>query len=168
MEHTHIYGFMACRGLHHFYGSVPFLGLRAPIHSQPMRFRETLKAELGTRRSDQPGYSIRRFARVLGVHHTTASRLLQGSGPVPGRCVRALGEKLGLDADTLERTCAIERDEAVLVAIARPRFRPSTRWIASAVGVGVDEVNIGLQALIRTGRLRMVSATRWETRRDVA
>lgn len=133
-----------------------------------MRFKDALKAELDQRRASHLAYSLRRFARVLGVHHTTASRLLQKSGPVPERSIRAIGKRLGLEEAAIEGLCVVERDEAVLAAIEQAGFRPATRWISSAAGIPVDQVNIALQALIRTGRLRMASAKRWETRRDAA
>lgn len=131
-----------------------------------MRFKDALTAELDRRRASQPAYSLRRFARVLGVHHATASRLLQKSGPVAERSIRAIGLRLGLPEAVIESLCVVERDEAVLASIAQPGFRPATRWISSAAGIPVDQVNVALQALIRTGRLRMISAKRWETRRD--
>lgn len=130
-----------------------------------MRFRENLKAELERRRASQPNYSLRRFARVLGVHHATASRLLHGAGPVAERSIRRVSSRLGTSSEETGRMCVAEREEAVLDAIGRRAFRPDTRWIASAAGITVDQINITLQSLLRTGRLRMVSERLWKTER---
>jgi hypothetical protein len=55
-----------------------------------------------------------------------------------------------------------EDTAAVRGAIARPSFRPNTRWLASTAGISADRVNIILQLLLRGGALRMVSVDRWE------
>lgn len=133
-----------------------------------MRFRETVRAALDGRRRSQPAYSLRRFARVLGVHHTTTSRLLKGEGPVAERSLRRVGARLGFDGRELARMCAVEREEAILEAVGRRAFRPDSRWLASASGIAIDQVNITLQALLRTGRLRMVSARVWKRGRQEA
>lgn len=133
-----------------------------------MRFRERLRAELRRRRSQQPTYSVRRFARVLGVHHATVLRALDGSGPLAERSIRALGPRLGLAADEIERFCELERDESVLAAIERPGFRPDVRLLASIAGIPIDSVAIALHSLLRSGRLRMISTNRWDTSREKA
>lgn len=130
-----------------------------------MRFRDVLRAELDRRRAMHATYSLRRFARVLGVHHSTLSRLLAQQGPVAGRVIRKIGGRLRLPVTELDRLSAAEAEEAILSAVDRPQFRPDTRWLASASGIPIDQVNIVLQALMRTGRLRMVSAARWERSR---
>lgn len=130
-----------------------------------MRFREILRAELDHRRASQPAYSLRRFARVLGVHHATASRLLGADGPMAERSIRRIGKRLGMAARELERLCAREKEEAVLEAVGRRTFKPDTRWLASVSGIGIDQVNITLQTLLRTGRLRMVSTRQWKRER---
>lgn len=130
-----------------------------------MRFRETLRAEWDRRRADRPTYSLRRFALLLGVHHATVARLLQGSGPVPERTIHRLATRVGIAPLAAERMCAMEREDAVLGAVGRPGFRPDTRWLASTSGIPIDQINITLQTLLRTGRLRMVSERIWITER---
>ena len=50
---------------------------------------------------------------------------------------------------------------AVSLAISRPAFHPNSRWLASAVGISIDRVNIALQTLLRCGQLRMLSRHQW-------
>jgi transcriptional regulator with XRE-family HTH domain len=129
-----------------------------------MRFREAVAAELERRRRRNQRYSLRQFARGLGVHHSTVSRLLRGARPVPPRTLLTMATHLGMSpaqaADFLSR----EDDAAVVEAIRRPAFRPDSRWLASATGISVDGVNVVLQKLLRIGSLRMSSADRWELR----
>lgn len=126
-----------------------------------MRFREQLAAEFERRRQQNPRYSLRGFARALGVHHATLSRLLSGSGPVQARTISALGERIGLT--TAACAALVEREDtaAILWAVQRPTFRPDCRALASVCGLPIDRVNIALQALLRDGRVRMPAVNRW-------
>lgn len=126
-----------------------------------MRIREAVAAEFVRRRRHNPRYSLRGFARALGVHHATLSRLLNSTQPVQSRTVQALGPPLGLSAAEVAAMIAREDAAAVALGIARPSFRPDSRWLASVAGISVDRVNIAIEALLRGGRLRMPSATRW-------
>jgi plasmid maintenance system antidote protein VapI len=126
-----------------------------------VRFRDFLSSELERRRALNRRYSLRAYARALGVHHATVSRLLRGTGAIPSRSVRALGQRLGLAPRDLAAFLARENQEGVLAAIARPTFRPESRWLAATIGIPVDEINIALHALISGGRLRMTSSQRW-------
>lgn len=97
----------------------------------------------------------------MGVHHATLSRLLGGSRPLQSRTVLALAPRLGLSAATTAAMIAREDAAAVLLGIARPAFRPDSRWLASVAGISIDRVNLAVTALLRGGRLRMVSAGQW-------
>lgn len=127
-----------------------------------MRFREALSADFDRRRAQNSRYSLRGFARVLGVHHAGLSRLLTGTQPVQERTIRALGPRLGLSSSQLAAMVAREDAAAVVAGIARPSFRPDSRWLATRAGISVDRVNIAIEALIRGGRLRMLSAREWQ------
>jgi len=127
-----------------------------------MRFRDLLKSELERRRLSNRRYSLRAFARFLGVHHATLSRLLRGGGPVAPRCVRSIGGRLGLAAADVALLAGRENEAAVLAALRRPGFRADSRWLASAAGIPVNDVNIALHALLQQRRLRMLSRERWE------
>jgi transcriptional regulator with XRE-family HTH domain len=109
-----------------------------------------------------PRYSVRRFARRLGVHHSTVSRLLRGNRVVPSRTLRRIADRLGM-SDGQAGTFQMREDSvAVAGAIGRRSFRPDTRWLARVAGISADRVNIVLQFLLRCGALKMVSVDRWE------
>lgn len=126
-----------------------------------MTFREIVQREFARRRKHDTRYSLRRFARQLGVHHTTVSRLVRGATPVPERTVRGIGSRLGLTREEIEVIVLGENESAILEAIRLPMFRPSSRWLASTSGISVDNVNVALQALLRQGILSMVACDRW-------
>ena len=127
-----------------------------------MRFRQFVAAEFARRRHQNARYSLRGFARGLGVHHATLSRLLRGRGPVGLQTIAAIGPRLGMSAAQVDAFVGREDEAALLGAIARPAFTPDSRWLASVSGVPVDRINIALQSLLRTGRLRIPSAAHWQ------
>lgn len=104
---------------------------------------------------------MRGFARAIGVHHATLSRLLRGTRPVPARTVHALCSALGISEAERTRMVGLEEAAAVALAIARPGFRPGSREVAVLSGLPLDNVNIALHALLRSGQLRMVSPGAW-------
>jgi plasmid maintenance system antidote protein VapI len=127
-----------------------------------VRFREVIGAELARRQRQNARYSLRGFARALGVHHATLSRLLNGDRPLQARTIWTLGPRIGLSSPQLQSFVSNEDMAAVAMAIARPAFHPDSRWLASVAGISVDRVNVALQALLRCGRLRMLSASQWK------
>ncbi|HJW94420.1 MAG TPA: helix-turn-helix transcriptional regulator [Thermoanaerobaculia bacterium] len=127
-----------------------------------MRFRDAVATELERRRCGQPRYSLRRFARTLGVHHSTMSRLLRTRRPVPARTLLAVARGLRMSPAEITEFRAQEDAVAVIDAIRRNGFRPDCRWLASITGLRIDQINIVLQRLLRIGALRMQSASHWE------
>ena len=126
-----------------------------------MTFRSALQTEFDRRRSLNPRYSLRAFARALAFDHSALSQILRGRRRVTARNVRALGSRLRLGAAAVEEHCAIEHEAAVLAALARPGFRPDTRWLATIAGIPIDEVNVTLQRLLRKRVVTMRSPTSW-------
>jgi uncharacterized protein (TIGR02147 family) len=50
---------------------------------------------------------------------------------------------------------------AILELIAVEGFKTDSRWIAGVLGIGVDDVNIALQRLLRLGFLEMAARDLW-------
>ena len=117
--------------------------------------------ELDRRQRLNPRYSLRGFARAVGLHHSTVSRLLRSSRPMSMRTVSTIGKRLGVSSRETAAFVALEDEVAVVLAIKRPAFRPDSRWLASVAGISVDRVNISLQTLLRCGRRRMLSRQQW-------
>jgi uncharacterized protein (TIGR02147 family) len=158
----------------------------------PVSFRHFLQTELVRRCARNRQYSLRAFARFLGMDHSTLSQLLRGKRRFTERSVRRCGMRLGLDEESVVEFMRAESgdhegdgaalgeirrlasDTASLIAewehyaileLVRLRyFRPDSRWIARVLGLGIDEVNIALQRLLRLGLLSMDSPDRWTDR----
>ena len=127
-----------------------------------MTFRTVLQVELERRRAANPRYSLRSFARDLSVDHSTLSQILRGRRRLTGRNVRAFGRRLRLDAARIAELCALENESAILAAFERPNFRADSRWVATMVGIPLDEVNVTLQRLLRKRIMTMTAPARWE------
>lgn len=152
-------------------------------------FRALLERELARRCAANERYSLRAFARDLRIHHSTLSQLLRKRRRVTPAAVKRLGARLRLDAPSIER-CALAAAQATLrdapalraaralaadafaaleewphlaiLELSRlPEFQADSRFVARVLGIGVDEVNVALQRLLRLGLLEMSSATAW-------
>jgi transcriptional regulator with XRE-family HTH domain len=127
-----------------------------------VRFDALLHNEFERRRRSNRRYSLRSFARALGIDHSTLSQLLRGKRRVTPAIIRALGTRLSLAPAHLEELCALETDALVLGALARRDFRPNARWLAIRLGISIDDINISLQRLLRTGAMVMSARDSWE------
>ena len=127
----------------------------------PVTLLTVLRAELERRRGGNPRYSLRSFARDLNVDHSTLSQILRGKRRLTGRNVRAFGRRLRLAAPEIAELCALENESAVLSALDRPNFQADSRWVASMIGIPLDEVNVTLQRLLRKRIVTMATRARW-------
>lgn len=151
-------------------------------------FAARLLAEYEFRRAANRRYSLRAFARFLGVDHSTLGQILRGQRPAPSASIRAFGGRIGLGPEEISAYVAAEHlpseehldrlsqlrhwtAEALAVAsqplhyrisqlTARADFQPDLRWIAERAGATVDEIAIAVQRLLRLGLLRM-DGPRW-------
>ena len=151
------------------------------------RFADFLRAEVARRCARNPRYSLRAFARALGLDHSTLSKLMRGRRPLTARPIARLGARLGLGGDAVAAFVAAERageswaeretrqltretatliEEwqhfAILELTRLEDFRPDVRWIARVLGLTPDEVNVAVQRLLRLGLLVMRERGRWE------
>ena len=136
--------------------------LRQTATMPTVTFRTVLEMEFERRRAANPRYSLRSFARDLSVDHSTLSQVLRGRRRLTRRNVRAFGRRLRLAAPTIAELCALENEAAVLSALDRPNFQADSRWVASMVGIPLDEVNVTLQRLLRKRIVTMTARARWE------
>ncbi|HEY8876580.1 MAG TPA: helix-turn-helix domain-containing protein [Roseateles sp.] len=126
-----------------------------------MSLRQLLTATLERRRAVNPAYSLRAFAKSLGVHHATLTRLLAGRTVAKDGCVQRLGRRLGLSVDDIRQLGLAEARRGVCRAITRRDFRPDSRWLAAVTGLPVDAVNVALQRLLVDRVLVMRSRGDW-------
>ena len=124
-------------------------------------FSGVLQREFDRRRAANRRYSLRAFARSLRIHHSTLSQLLRGRRRVTTRTIRILGQRIAIDERSILECCAEADDAAVLAAIQRQSFQPSSRWIASMSGIALDDVNISLQRLLCKGVVAIAARNEW-------
>src|SRR6185295_8927380 len=74
-------------------------------YTSRMSFRHVLVSTLQKRQWTNRSYSIRAFARDIGVSHTVLSRVIRGDRRLTPRTIRRVGARLRLDAKLIERAC---------------------------------------------------------------
>jgi transcriptional regulator with XRE-family HTH domain len=129
-----------------------------------MDLRACLRDEFERRRTRNSRYSLRAFARRLGVHHTTIARILGGRHRLTARRIAALGARLGLSAREIGAAHLHEHQRLVASLVESADFRADSRWLATRSGLAVDAVNVALQSLLRERRVVM-TPTAWVVER---
>src|SRR5687768_3374796 len=82
-------------------------------------FRLFLQEELVRRIRSKPGYSMRAFARFLGVDSSRLSKMLRGERPIKPHFVEAFGQRVGLSPEKIE---AFKNQAEVRRARRNPRL----------------------------------------------
>jgi transcriptional regulator with XRE-family HTH domain len=149
-----------------------------------------LEAGYASRRARNPKYSLRSYARYLGIDHSTLSQILRGKRALTDAMMARLGARLGLSdelighymmrkgrggvsaADITSAQLSIDTFEVIgdwchfaLLELTRVEgFKPDSRWIARALGISVNAVNMAIVRLVRLGLLVMSSHEMWEDR----
>lgn len=157
------------------------------------RFRHRLAEELAKRCASNARYSLRAFAKMLEIDHSSLSQILRGRRALTEATIRKLGTKLRLTEREIEAYASRERAAATggaereverlttdtvelladwhhfaILELSRIEgFEADSRWIARALDLDVDEVNVAVQRLLRLRLLRM-DGDRWvDTSGDV-
>ncbi len=158
------------------------------IPSSSADFRSYLQIEFVGRCRKNPKYSIRAFARSLGVHSGTLSAILSGKRKLSESMVQLLGKKLGLSPSEIDqfRLAIRHTDEnhqiqitfhqlsqdsfvsisewyhdAILELTRLPGFLPESKWIAGRLSISVVEANAALERLKRLGLLKIQDIGTW-------
>jgi transcriptional regulator with XRE-family HTH domain len=159
---------------------------------QGSSFKERLDQEFSRRQARNPRYSLRGFARLLGTDHSTLSQILRGARRPPVSQIRTWAEKLGITREEaaiyvaaeriphaaretqeglrqwiLQATCLVTdpTHREILRLTHEPEFQADSRWIAEQAGVGIDQVNMAFDRLLRMGLVEAGPSRKW---RDVA
>jgi len=149
------------------------------MHEQAA-LQNALRSRLDTLRIRYPRYSVRAFARRVGVSPATLSLVLQGKRKVSRKLAERLGDKLALDpqesAEVLsafrkraepapaEAYTSLRVDQyqlladwrafAVLSLLRTKGFRPEPAWIARRLGISPEDARAVVERLVRLGMLR--------------
>lgn len=144
-------------------------------------FRTLLREHLSKKTKANPGYSLRSFARQLGVPASTLSMMMSGRCPITTKFIEKVGAKLKLQEDKIqclqlnllsekliknnqmsslefidhERFAVISDwyHYAILNLIRTKGFRPQTKWIAGRLGISIGDVQTAIERLQKVGLL---------------
>jgi transcriptional regulator with XRE-family HTH domain len=171
------------------------LRLRYKIQRMHERFCGRLAREFSNRKRTNASFSLRAFARFLGVDHSTLSQMIRGDRRVSAAQIQTWGKKLGLASEEIRAYVAGEGlpDAAasfrenrlrqwsaeattlmtssahwrLLQLARRPEFRADSRWIGGQIGLSADEVNVAFTRLLRLGLMQTTAGGQWTLAKDV-
>ncbi|WP_413559999.1 TIGR02147 family protein [Bdellovibrio sp. HCB209] len=136
------------------------------------QFREVLQREFLERNKINPTYSLRSYAKSLGIDQSFLSKVLKGSRPVTAQLVDKLGPILKIKPTDLQNLftegttsmpsfASMSDDEfehlsdwhhsAILALVATKDFDLNHVKIANRLGIHVEEVRATLSRLERLG-----------------
>lgn len=141
---------------------------------QNLSFRSRLQEELLNRCRRNPKYSLRSFAKSLGMSPSVVSELLNGKRKLTLKSIERIGLALGLSVAEIESFQKNQSDAsgearpsygqitldqyalisdwyhyAILELIKVPKAKHDARAIAGSLGITVSEVNLAIERLIR-------------------
>ena len=142
-------------------------------------FRFLLQQEFLRRCKKNERYSLRSFAKSLGIEASPLSAMLRGRRPVTSKMVVRLGTALGMSLEevyeiqsrvaTPEQRIALDEyavisdwyHYAILELIRVRSFKPDLGYVARALSITKTEANIAVERLQRIGLLRTSADGAW-------
>jgi len=106
------------------------------------RLRTILANEFLRRRCANPRYSLRAFARSVGVEHSTLSQLLRGKRAMTWKSIGHIAGRIRWTGANALQTY-------------RKHGAWDSRHIAGELGLSIDEVNVALSDLCLLGLIKM-------------
>lgn len=131
-------------------------------------FRCFLQGELDRRIKKNAKYSLRSFARFIGISHTSLSCVLRGQRPISPKTITKVAIALGVDPKNLNVTeshstsvsQSLEKvtvdnyhliadwyHDAILELVLIKDFKEDPNWIATKLGINRTEAKVALERL---------------------
>ena len=127
-----------------------------------MRFASELASAFERRRATNRRYSLRAFARAIGISHSAAGRILKGTQHPSDATIIQAGARLGWDGTRVSRLMREERIHRLQLLASSSEFTADARWIASRANLPLDEVQVALHEALRRGRIAMATSRTWK------
>jgi DNA-binding Lrp family transcriptional regulator len=158
------------------------------METKPLHPRQLLLDELERRCRVNPRYSLRAFAKALGISAAALSMILRGERGMSSTLAGKVSKRLGLNLEASEhfvRTSSrrvkgapdvskflqLPIDQFAIISewyhfgilslISTKGFQPSTPWIAARLGISEGEARAGVERLVRMGILDTTQA-KWK------
>jgi hypothetical protein len=129
-------------------GSVTIPAVRSLAHryraSAVLRVCTILETEFARRRRVNPRYSLRAFARSVNLEHSTLSQLLRGKRVMTWKSIREIASRMRWLGGSI-----------ILQNQRQPQRPFDSRFMAQALKVSVDEVNVALTDLCLFGLMEL-------------
>ena len=148
-------------------------------------FRRLLQQEFLRRQKVNASYSIRAYARFLGINHASLSHLLSGKRAFSSKSIRRLGLRLGLTPKKIDQLSASQKKarpetpfnlmteevflslqdwyhDAILELVKVEGFQAEAKWIANRLGISVVEAQAAFERLKKLGFLKHKEDGSWE------
>ncbi len=139
-------------------------------------FRRILQQTLMDRVKKNPHYSIRAFAKALGIESSSLSQMINGQRPITQKMRLRLSDKLGLPPET--HTAAYENFVPVDVEVFKiisdwyhyailelthlDHFKPQVKWVAKVLGLSINEVHDAVRRLRKLDMLGITADGQWK------
>ncbi len=145
-------------------------------------FRLVLQQAFVERCRKNPSYSLRAFAKALGVDASPLSAILRGRRPLTPKMKKRLGLALGMKLDEIKSFANLEAPSqsdfqqitldtyaivsdwyhyAILELIRVRDFKPDFQYISKTLGISKTEVQIAIERLQRLGLLDIKENGQW-------
>lgn len=149
-----------------------------------LNFKDFLKRELSRRCEQNPAYSLRAFAKQLGISHTSLSQILAGKRPLSSKAQKQMALALNVSIEQFvkfkiptnikfeERFEPLDIDkfeflsdwyhDAILELTRLRCFKPEPKWIARVLDVNVNQINLAIERLTKLGLLKIERTGEWK------
>jgi transcriptional regulator with XRE-family HTH domain len=147
---------------------------------------QALKSELTRRCEKNPRYSLRSFARSLGVDHSLLAKILRGERRVSAGMIWKVGQAINIKPEQLTKWSIESRENregrkvrfnilkngklsiltewyhfALLELTLLPEFSTQPQWIAKKLQITVAEARMAIDRLQESGRLTINENGEW-------
>jgi len=145
-------------------------------------FRLALQQAFVERCRRNPSYSLRAFAKALGIGASPLSAILRGKRPLTSKMKKRLGLALGMSLEeikeiadskmisqtefqqiTLDRYAIVSDwyHYAILELVRVQSFIPDLNYISKTLGISKTETQIAVERLQRVGLLEITEKGKW-------
>lgn len=144
------------------------------VYPETTDFVAFLQTELAQRCRQNPRYSLRAFAKNLGVHHGVLSLFIRHKRPISPKMITKLGRKLGLPDFEIKKYIVVEEGVqpeirsldhdtfeaisnwyyfAILELTRLENFQPDASWISRILDININTATIAINKLLKLGFL---------------